>query len=244
MTEKMNVSRFKKDFHEVVHTVVMVLSVLLIVYISYDTFNNIPFLSNHHYMTFQFWVCVVFMADFFIELVLSDDKKAYLKRRWFFLLISIPYLNIINQYHINLSHEVIFYLRFVPLLRGAYSMSMVVGYISKNRAVSLLSQYLAILLSLLYIMALIFYYEEYRVNPNVRSFWDALYWSALYVTTVGATFSAVTPMGKIISVILPIAGMLILPLFTVYFTDMVRKRNKADDASAPAGNASAHGDSE
>ncbi|MDE7377017.1 MAG: potassium channel family protein [Muribaculaceae bacterium] len=231
MKEKMNALRIKKDFQEAVHALVMVLSVLLIVYISYDTFMNIPFLSNHHYMVFQFWVCIVFLADFFIELVLAEDKKKYLKNRWFFLLISIPYLNIINQYQITLSHEVIFYLRFVPLLRGAYSLSMVMGYISKNRAVSLLSQYLAILVALVYILALIFYYEEYTVNPDVHSFWDALYWSSLYVTTVGASFSAVTPVGKIISVILPIAGMLILPLFTVYFTDMVRSRNNANDAA-------------
>lgn len=235
MKEKMNVLRFKKDFQEAVHALVMVLSVLLIVYISYDTFMNIPFLSNHHYMVFQFWVCVVFLVDFFIELVLADNKKNYFKRRWFFLLISIPYLNIINQYDIALSPRVIFYLRFVPLLRGAYSLSMVMGYISKNRAVSLLSQYLAILVALVYIMALIFYYEEYTVNPDVHSFWDALYWSSLYVTTVGASFSAVTPVGKIISVILPIAGMLILPLFTVYFTDMVRNRNNSNgDASVDA----------
>lgn len=236
MQKTKDISRLKKDFGDIVHTIVMVLSVLLIVYISYDTFMDIPFLNNHHYMVFQFWVCIVFLADFFIELFLADDKKEYFKHRWFFLLISIPYLNIINQYHISLSSQVIFYLRFVPLMRGAYSLSMVMGYISKNRAVSLLSQYLAILLALVYILALIFYYEEYKTNPNVKSFWDALYWSCLYVVTVGASFSAVTPIGKIISVILPIAGMLILPLFTVYFTDMVRNRKSApsSDKSAPS----------
>lgn len=229
--EKTKAIRFRKDFQGAVHALVMALSVLLMVYISYDTFRNIPFLSNHHYMVFQFWVCVVFLADFFFELFQAESKREFLKRRWFFLFISIPYLNIINQYNIPLSHEVQFYLRFVPLLRGAYSMSMVMGYISKNRAVSLLSQYLAILLALLYILALIFYYEEHAVNPDVKSFWDALYWSALYITTVGGTFAAVTPMGKIISIILPIAGMLILPLFTVYFTSMVKNGSRKPQSS-------------
>lgn len=236
MEEIKKTERFKKDFQSVVHAVVMVLSLALIVYISYDTFMNIPFLNNHHYMVFQFWVCIVFLADFFIELFMADNKRDYFKHRWFFLLISIPYLNIINQYNINLSHDVIFYLRFVPLLRGAYSLSMVIGYVSTNRAVSLLSQYLAILIALVYIMALIFYYEEYKINPNVQSFWDALYWAAMYMTTVGCYFSAVTPIGKIISVILPIAGMLILPLFTVYFTDMVRNRNAANNTADNASN--------
>ncbi len=218
-------SRFKKYTESIIHTLVLILSLVLIVYISYDTFENKPFLNNHQYMTFQFWVCMVFLADFFIELGFAHDKKAYLKDRWFFFIISIPYLNIINQYHFQFPADVIYYLRFVPLIRGAYSLSMVMGYISNNRAVSLLSQYLAILAAATYILGLIFYYQEYGVNPNVTSFWDALYWAAMNMTTVGCYFSAVTPVGKIISVILPILGMLMLPLFTVFITDQVRARN-------------------
>lgn len=209
------------------HAVVLVLSLLLIIYISYDTFQGVDFMSNHHYMTFQFWVCIAFLLDFFIELFISRDKKFYFKARWLFLVISIPYLNIINQFHLHLSAEVLFYIRFVPLLRGAYSLAMVLGYVSHNRAASLLTQYGAILIVLMYSLALVFFYEEYGVNKNVHSFWDALYWAAMNTCTVGCYFSAVTTVGKIISVVLPIAGMLILPLFTVYFTSKVHSYDAA-----------------
>lgn len=215
------------------HAIVLVLSLALIAYISYDTFMSIPFLSNHNYMTFQFWVCAYFIFDFFLELTFSPDKKKYLKYRWFFLLISIPYLNIINQYNITFSPHLLYYMRFLPLIRGAYSLSMVVGYISKNRAVSLLTQYVAILATAVYIMAMLFYYEEYKVNPHVKEFWDALYWAAMYTTTVGCYFPAVTTLGKIISVILPILGMMILPLFTVYVTNLVQKNDKRNSATDP-----------
>lgn len=223
-----NVSRhpkFKRYTESISHTLVLILSLALIVYISYDTFMNKPFLSNHNYMMFQFWVCMVFLADFFIELSFANDKKKYLKSRWFFFLISIPYLNIINQYNFQFPEDVIYYLRFVPLIRGAYSLSMVIGYISNNRAASLLSQYVAILAAATYILGLIFYYQEYQVNPDVNSFWDALYWAAMNMTTVGCYFAAVTPVGKIISIILPIMGMLMLPLFTVFVTDQVSALN-------------------
>lgn len=217
---------FRKYTTGIIHMVVLVLSLLLIVYISYDTFKQISFMDNHHYMTFQFWVCVVFLADFFIEFAFATDKKRYLKDRWFFFLISIPYLNIINHEQITIPQDIIYYLRFVPLIRGAYSLSMVMGYISKNRAVSLMAQYVAILAALVYILAMIFYYQEYGINPDVQDFWDALYWSAMNMTTVGCYFAAVTVAGKIISVILPILGMLMLPLFTVYVTDRVRNFNQ------------------
>lgn len=212
---------------DITHGLVLVLSLALIVYISYDTFKSIPFLENHHYMTFQFWVCMVFLADFFIQLTMAVDKKTYLKTRWFFFLISIPYLNIINQFNINFSSEVVFYIRFIPLIRGAYSLAMVMGYISKNRAYSLMSQYVALLLALIYILSLIFYYEEHGVNPDVKSFWDALYFSAMNCSTVGCYFCAITPIGKIISVILPTAGMLILPLFTAVVVNKVKSYDES-----------------
>lgn len=215
-------SRSEKVVKSICRGIVLVLSLLLIVYISYDTFMNIPFLSNHKYMTFQFWVCVAFLLDFFIEFAYARNKKDYLKRRWFFFFISIPYLNLVNTFNITVPADILFFLRFIPLVRGANSLSMVIGYISTNRAASLMAQYTAILTALVYCLALIFYYEEYGLNPDVKSFWDALYWSAMNMTTVGCYFSAVTATGKVISVILPIGGMLMLPLFTAMVTSMVQ----------------------
>ncbi len=224
-------SKATRIFMDIIQAIVLVLSLGLILFISYDTFENIPFLQNHTYMTFQFWVCMVFLLDFFIFLVLAPNKKAYLKSRWFFFLISIPYLNLLNLMNwIELSPHVLYFIRFIPLVRGGYSLSLVVGYISRNRALSILTQYVVILLTLVYISSLIFYYEEHVINPNVTSYWDALYWACMNVTTVGCYFSAVTVMGKVISVILPTAGMLMLPLFTVWVIDGVKQFNsKSND---------------
>ena len=204
------------------YIIVLLLSLGLIVYISIDTFEGVNFLENSSYMRFQFWVCVAFLLDFFIEFAYARNKKDYLKRRWFFFFISIPYLNLVNTFNITVPADILFFLRFIPLVRGAYSLSMVIGYISTNRAASLMAQYTAILTALVYCLALIFYYEEYGLNPDVKSFWDALYWSAMNMTTVGCYFSAVTATGKVISVILPIGGMLMLPLFTAMVTSMVQ----------------------
>ena len=41
------------------------------------------------------------------------------------------------------------------------------------------------------------------------------------MTTVGCNIEPVTAIGKIVAVILPLIGMVILPLFTVYITNMV-----------------------
>lgn len=212
-------------FKALAHAVVLLLSLLLIVFISYDTFTGSNFLESKSYMTFQFWVCLIFLADFFVEWYLSADHKAYLRRHWFYFFISIPYLNIIDQFNIHFSPEQLYYIRFIPLIRGAYSMAMVVGYFFTDRAYSILLQYAAILLSIIYLSSMMFYYEEGRVNSDVDSYWDALYWAAMNCTTVGSYINAVTVGGKILSVILAVSGMMMLPLFTVFITERVRGYN-------------------
>ena len=44
----------------VMNLMVLVLSGLLIFFISVDTFEEVNFLENHQYMVFQFWVCIFF----------------------------------------------------------------------------------------------------------------------------------------------------------------------------------------
>ena len=58
----------KKIFLDLLHTMILVLSVILIVYISVDSINDRNFWENHDYMVFQFWVCVAFIFDFFVAL--------------------------------------------------------------------------------------------------------------------------------------------------------------------------------
>lgn len=106
--------------------IILALSVALITWISLDTFREIDFLQNHSYMRFQFWVCVFFIIDFFIELHYAENKWRMFIRRLAFLLLSIPYLNIINIAHITLNPEALYFVRFIPLARGALAMSIVI----------------------------------------------------------------------------------------------------------------------
>ncbi len=205
---------------------VIIMSVAMIVWISFDTFEKRDLLLDHRYMTFQFWVCMVFIMDFFVELLSSDNKRSTFKTRLFFLLLSIPYLNIIDMLDLKLSADALYFIRFVPLARGALAMSIVVGYLSSNAVSSLFIRYLTIMLMTAYFCSLIFFQREYGVNPDVTSYGDALWFSFMNLVTVGCNISPVTVAGKIVAVVLPITGMIIFPLFTVYLTDYVTRNSK------------------
>lgn len=211
--------------------IVLTLSSILIVWISIDTFERVDFLTNHPYMKFQFWVCIVFIIDFFVGFFYSENKMRYFWSRLIFLILSIPYLNIVNFLHISLGPDAAFFVRFIPLARGALALAIVVSYISSNAVTSLFMSYITIMLFIVYFCSLIFYQREAGVNPEVNTYWTALWWSAMNMSTVGCNISPVTVSGKIVAVILPVTGMIIFPLFTVYLTNYVTRTFKKNQKS-------------
>lgn len=206
---------------KIMNGIVLLLSIGLIVWISMDTFKKIDFLKDHLYMTFQFFMCMFFILDFFVELHYHHNKRRFFKQRIVFLLLSIPYLNIVNLTGITLSPEALYFIRFIPLARGALAMSIVIGYLSNNAITSIFMSYIAIIITVTYFCSLILFEREYPVNPEINSYWTTLWWSFMNLTTVGCSIVPVTPAGKVIVVLLPICGMIMFPLFTVYLTNFV-----------------------
>ena len=219
-------SKGARIFMTLMHMAVFILSALLIVFISIDSFEAADFLQNESYMKFQFWVCIFFIFDFFVELFYSHDKSSYLRRRWLFLLLSIPFLNIILYLQIPVTNQALDWVRFLPLCRAAMAMAIVVGYISHDRATSLLASYAIILLAFGYFGSLIFYDAEAGVNPKVTSYWEALWWTLMDMTTIGCSIEPVTLVGRIVAVITGLMGMLIIPFFAAFVTSVVQRTNQ------------------
>lgn len=217
---------FTKGLVMVLHIAILILSGWLIYTISVDTFDNIDFYERHKFEKQQFWICVVFLADFIIEFFMAKRKWHYLCTHFIFLLVSIPYQALIFHFGIELPKEVEYILRYIPLIRGGYAMAIVVSWFTYNRAAGLFVTYLIILVSTVYFASLTFYLFEYKINPDVKAYTDAVWWAAMDVTTVGSNIIAVTGVGKVLSVVLAALGMMMFPIFTVYVTNLVTQRNK------------------
>lgn len=211
----------------VMHLLILILSVLLIVMISVDTFKNVSFYEEPSFQKWQFWICVVFMFDFFVELFISKDKWHYLMTHFVFFLVSIPYQAIIYHYGWHISNELAYLVRYIPLIRGGYALAIVVSWFTYNKATGLFFTYIITLLSTVYFASLTFYLFEYDINPLVQQYTDALWWAAMDVTTVGSNITAVTGVGRVLSVLLAALGMMMFPIFTVYITNIITSRNKA-----------------
>lgn len=145
----------KKGVYGVLHIIILLLSLFLVISISIDTFKNIPFTRKLLIRRFNYG-SVCFFFRFCFEFFLSKDKLRYLRTHFIFLLVAIPYQNIIEYYHIITSPELSYFLRFVPLVRGGYALAIVVGWLSYNKASGLFVSYLTMLLATVYFSSLIF----------------------------------------------------------------------------------------
>lgn len=126
------------------------MSLFLVISISVDTFKGIPFYTQSSYMKVQLFICLWFLFDFVLEFFLAKHKGRYLRTHFIFLLVAIPYQNIIAYYGWTFSDEITYLLRFIPLLRGGYALAIVVGWLTYNRASSLFVSYLTMLLATVY----------------------------------------------------------------------------------------------
>lgn len=122
----------RRDIKSILNVLVLLGSIVVIVSLSLEVFHGAAESYYRLYMRVQFWVCIVFLVDFFYRFFLSRRKLEVFFRQPDFLLVSIPYLNIVDAFHLSLSAEAYYLIRLMPLVRGGYGLAIMVGWIARN----------------------------------------------------------------------------------------------------------------
>ena len=222
----------RKWLYSLMHVIVLLLSIFLVITISIDTFHNVKFWKQPEFMRVQFWICIIFLVDFFVEFFLAEKKWRYLATHVFFFIVSIPYLAIFHYFGWKFSPQITYLVQYIPLVRGGYAMAIVIGWFTYNRATGLFFTYIFTLLATVFFASLVFFLFERNINSLVVDYYSALWWAFMDVTTVGSNIVAVTPVGRVLSVVLAALGMMMFPIFTVYITNIIQRHNQIGSEGA------------
>lgn len=175
---------------------------------------------THHlstdYLQLQLVVCLLFLADFGVSWAFAARRKHYFVRHLVYLLLSIPWLNLIAWSGVHLTRPWQVLTGMIPVWLLVLATYLLIEWFNELRIARLFYTYLAATLLCTYLGALIFYEVEGDVNGAIGGFGDALWWAGQNLTTLGATIQPKTPIGKLLTVLLPLLGMLFLPIFTTY----------------------------
>ena len=198
-------------------------SMLLLLSLSLDIVHRKSYTLSPMVEELQLVVCMIFIIDYIVQTMMSRNPKRYFWRNIVMLLVSLPYLNLMEWGGADLPKGVYIFLKCLPMVRGAVGVYMLIKYITPSRVSAIMWSYIVLIVLVTYISSLVFYAYEEVVNHAVEGFGTALWWAGLNVTTVGAPLFAVTPIGKILTVLLPGLGMVLFPLLTVYVTHLVQR---------------------
>ena len=160
----------------------------------------------------DFFVCLLFLADFFVNLYRAENKIAYMKWGWIDLISSIPAVDPLRWGRVA---RVIRIIRFFRALRSV----RVIWASLRDRKAETLS--LVVFLSVFFIYticsALILHFEH-QVGGEIVTAKDALWWSFLNILNAKISLSPnLTSATATITVILNKVGVMIFAYINAMF---------------------------
>ncbi len=156
----------------------------------------------------DFWICMVFIAEFAVRTWKEEDRKGFVKTH----LLEIPGMIPFTVIPASAAFRIFRLFRLVRV----YALMKRFTRIYHKRFVANEIQYVAIVVATILLCSaygiLLF---ERRVNPEIRTVGDAFWWCIVTVTTVGYGDKVpITPLGKLIGVILMFTGIGIIGIFS------------------------------
>ena len=194
--------------------------------------------SAHVLEIFGTAIWIVFVVEYVLRLVLAPDRVRFVKRNWLTAIaLAVPAVRILRAF------------RVVRVARGR-RLIRVVG--TPNRGMgalraSMRRRGLGYVLALSAIVILLgaggmFAFESAdQVQGGFTSYGDALWWTAMLLTSLGSDFWPVTAEGRVLCVLLSVYGFAVFGYITASFASFFVGRDAANDQAEIAGAASIEG---
>lgn len=149
-----------KPLEHILNILVLASSLAIIFVLSIELLSVKPVLSERFILNFHLIACSVFLADFFVRWYYHHGKISFLWKNLIFLLVSIPYLNIVYSLTPTVSHSAWILLRLIPLARGIYGVTIIVNWMTRSKMTNLFITYLTVLIVTIYFCSILFFFRN------------------------------------------------------------------------------------
>ncbi|MEM0965121.1 MAG: ion transporter [Verrucomicrobiota bacterium] len=209
----------------------LALSIYVLVVLFLDAFvvSNPQIRSVFQYIDLA--VCLVFLADFFVNLFSARNKLGYLKWGWIDLLSSIPLVDPLRWGRIS---RIVRILRF---LRSIKSTKVLLNQLQKSRYQSVTFAVILITFVTYTVCSALILEFESRADGAIQSAKNALWLSFLNIMNAKVAITqAQTTGGMIITVLLNKTGLLLFAYFNaMIFAWLIGRRINQRDSGVLGG---------
>ena len=179
--------------------------------------------------TFGLVIWVVFLVEFAVRFLLAPEKLPFLRNNWLTIIaLALPALRVFRALR---------FLRAARALRGARLIRIVA---TANRSMKALRATLrrrqfgyvvglTVLIVFLGAAGMVNFEPAGEVEGGFASYGDAVWWTAMLITSIGSDFWPATTAGRILSLLLSVYGLAVFGYITASFASFFIGR----DAEAP-----------
>lgn len=175
-------------------------------------------------------LCLIFMGDFFRRLLTAPSKLEYLRWGWIDLLASIPSVDSLRW------GRVVSVTRLLLVLRALRSGRVLFRVIRHDPGRAVIAGTLLLTTLLMIGCSILILEVETAEKSNIKSAYDALWWSLTTVTTVGyGDHFPVTVKGRIVGALLMWAGITLFATFTAFISAKImelHQKHERDEVDA------------
>lgn len=175
-------------------------------------------------------ICMLFLADFLRRLITAPSKLAYLKWGWIDLAASIPSIEALRW------GRVVSLTRIFMLLRALRSGRAILRVIRHDPARAVITLTLLVAMALTISSALMILSVETAERSNIKTGYDALWWTLTTVTTVGyGDFYPVTIKGRMIGAVVMVGGIALYATLTAFISAKImdlHQKHERDEVDA------------
>lgn len=172
------------------------------------------FSENEKLIRLDWGIWFIFVLDYAVRFIRSENKWTYVKKHPFELIAIIPFDSIFR------AARLVRLFRIIRLLGiGSRYLAPVYQLLKTNG----LDKLLIVVMVLLFIIPI----PIVILEPSINTFADALWWAVVTTTTVGyGDISPETPIGRILAVVLMLVGIGIIGTLTSAITSFFSREEK------------------
>ncbi len=190
--------------------------------------------------TFGLIIWIIFILEFAVRFVLAPAKLPFLRRNWLTVLaLVLPALRVFRSLRLFRAARALRGTRLVRIVGTANRSMKALRTTLRRRQFGYVAG-LTILIVLLGAAGMVSFEPAAEVEGGFTSYGNALWWTAMLVTSIGSEFWPKTTEGRILALLLSVYGLAVFGYITASFASFFVGR----DAEAPGAPIAGSGDIE
>lgn len=179
-------------------------------------------------------IWVIFIAQFGVELAVAPDKTGFLRRNWLAAVsLALPALRVFRVLRLLRFTRALGWLRGVRFVRvlGTFNRGMrALGRTMHRRGAPYIIA-LTVIVTLIGAAGM-FAFERESTDSGIRSFTDALWWTAMVMTTLGSEYWPKTGGGRVLCLLLSLYAFAVFGYITATLASFFVGRDAQQDATS------------